>query len=123
MDTGWIRHSGCAAEILADQRRGQPPADPAAYLRKAANLLLRYLSNNGPIVTGRLRRSWRLNVGQRLIVVFSSVPWSYRILGDNRTGVNWALLGVGEVQNRFKRVSYRIQRRGGIVSISLRYEA
>ena len=61
---------------------------PANDLLTAANELRTYLYRQSPRQTRALARSWTVGGGKLRRFVFSRVPWSWRIRGDNRKGID-----------------------------------
>ena len=90
-------------------------------LAEVAEDLARYYTRNSPRLTGALRRSWQFRVGQLVAVVYSTLPYSYRIRrAYNRAMRDVLNNGIADSRRRHPGYTYAVRQSGGAISITIR---
>ena len=90
-------------------------------LEQAAEFLRQYYVNNSPLLTGALRRSWRTNIGRQVAVVFSPLPYSYRIRRRyNRRMTDVLNNGIRATRRRYAGLTFSTQQSNGRLQVTIR---
>ena len=92
-----------------------------ADMAEIADYLAFYLQTNSPRQTGALRRSWQSRASGDTGVVYSRLPWSWRVRSADYNRIGRAVLrnGIAATRRRYPDVQFRTAQNYGAVSVTI----